>query len=455
MTRQGSKVPNRFLELLRAHPHWASVQSVCQTLHEAGFEAVLAGGSVRDALLGKTPNDFDVATNATPDQIEACFKKTTAVGKQFGVIVVILPGAGETESAVAARPIAIEVATFRGDGNYSDGRRPDSVVFADRQTDAERRDFTVNALFFDPVSNEVIDLVGGLEDLNTRTLRVVGDPRRRFDEDKLRLLRAVRFHAQLGFTIEPATLTAIKDLAPALSVVSRERIRDELDKLLRAPMAIDGLSKLVECGLDKAVFGDWAEILTQGLSAPYWVKVTGREFELDTLRSLLYAPVFAMVAEGRAPKGRVEERLAEWKYGRHYVEGAVWLMTNREHLRVKAADPVATLRSVDDLLGAYELGRAEESQRTLFEREWMTALELYCHEIASRACEVLDLIEGRDSMRDQALARRGLSLGGGFPRAVRSRDVQRLAFRIGRTLEGPELGREIRRLNRYLLLYSI
>lgn len=197
---------------------------VVKRLQTAGFEALWAGGCVRDQLLGNTPKDYDVATNATPDQIRALFghSKTLPLGAAFGVITVIGPrSAGNTE-----------VATFRCDGQYSDGRRPDAVTFGTAEMDAQRRDFTINGLFFDPVSRSVIDYVDGQADLKKHLLRAIGDPSERIAEDKLRMLRAVRFAATLDFKVDPNTMSVISRCAPDINMVSAERIGAELTRML-------------------------------------------------------------------------------------------------------------------------------------------------------------------------------------------------------------------------------
>jgi tRNA nucleotidyltransferase (CCA-adding enzyme) len=226
----------------QTHPHWTTVQSVCETLKKNGHEAWLAGGCVRDALLGRTPQDFDVATSASPDQVENLFEKSVAVGKSFGVIVLPFEG------------FQIEVATFRKDGLYVDGRRPTEVIFSSPEEDASRRDFTVNALFYDLSQDRVVDFVEGLKDLDLKLIRTVGVARDRFEEDQLRLLRAVRFAAQLGFEIEAETLKAVTDLSSKISRVSKERIRDEVLKLLKSQEPVRGLRWMAETGLFRELF---------------------------------------------------------------------------------------------------------------------------------------------------------------------------------------------------------
>src|ERR1700736_6731777 len=211
---------------------------IVQTLRQQGFHAYLVGGCVRDLLLGREPKDFDVATSAMPAQVMSIFPETYAVGAQFGVVLVPSP-VGD-----------VEVATFRSDIGYSDGRHPDEVRFsADPQEDVARRDFTINGMLLDPVSNEVLDFVGGRKDLEAKVVRTIGDPKQRFAEDKLRMLRAIRFAARFGYTIEPATLAAIEDLADEIQLVSRERVRDELTRMLTEGQARRAFLLLDETGL--------------------------------------------------------------------------------------------------------------------------------------------------------------------------------------------------------------
>jgi putative nucleotidyltransferase with HDIG domain len=209
--------------------------AVVQTLRQHGFQAYLAGGCVRDLLLKREPADYDVATNATPAEVMEIFPDTYAVGAQFGVVLVPLP-AEQRESSDKSTPSkaqAVEVATFRSDLGYSDGRRPDEVRFSqDPREDVARRDFTINGMMLDAVSGEVLDFVGGRRDLEAGIVRTIGDPELRFAEDKLRMLRAVRFAARFEYVIEPQTLAAIQRLAHEIQVVSCERVGDELTKML-------------------------------------------------------------------------------------------------------------------------------------------------------------------------------------------------------------------------------
>ena len=218
-----------------ANPKYLAAKNIVEALRHAGHQAFFAGGCVRDLLLGQEPKDYDVATSATPETVLSLFpnKKTLTVGAHFGVVLVCEPGEPDSFST--------EVATFRHDGAYTDGRRPDAVRFStDPREDVLRRDFTINGMLLDPeqynrtgdAAQATLDYVGGREDLAARTIRAIGDPVLRFTEDKLRMLRAVRFAARLGFSIEPATAEAIRQLASQISVVSPERIRDELTLVL-------------------------------------------------------------------------------------------------------------------------------------------------------------------------------------------------------------------------------
>lgn len=231
---------------------------IIRQLQHSGFVAYLAGGCVRYSLLGREPKDYDIATDATPNAVRKVFGKanTLAYGASFGVIGVLPERAAKSGRASQAT----EVATFRSDGDYSDGRRPDSVHFGDPEQDALRRDFTINGLFFDPVNEQVIDFVGGQEDLRRGLLRTIGHPDDRFGEDRLRMLRAIRFAATLGFRIDPKTFQAITCHADAMSVVSEERVGAEMRRVMVSPFVIDGLKRLIETGLSTRVFPELEEI---------------------------------------------------------------------------------------------------------------------------------------------------------------------------------------------------
>jgi len=218
-------------------------EQICSTLRGSGYQAYLVGGCVRDILLGREPADYDVATAATPDRVEEIFPNSLTVGAQFGVVVIIAESSQENN-------LQVEVATFRSDVGYSDGRHPDAVLYTkSTEEDVKRRDFTINGLLLDPRTNEVLDYVGGRDDLQAGIIRAIGQPAARFREDKLRMLRAVRFAARFGFTIEPETFRAIQQLAPEVVQVSAERLRDELTKLLTEGSARRGIELLDETRL--------------------------------------------------------------------------------------------------------------------------------------------------------------------------------------------------------------
>jgi poly(A) polymerase len=218
-------------------------EQICSTLRGSGYQAYLVGGCVRDILLGREPADYDVATDATPDRVEEIFPNSLTVGAQFGVVVVIAESSEENN-------LQVEVATFRSDVGYSDGRHPDAVLYTkSTEEDVKRRDFTINGLLLDPKTNEVLDYVGGRDDLDAGIIRAIGQPEARFREDKLRMLRAVRFAARFGYTIEPEAFRAIQRLAPEVVQVSAERLRDELTKLLTEGSARRGFEWLDETRL--------------------------------------------------------------------------------------------------------------------------------------------------------------------------------------------------------------
>lgn len=214
-------------------------EDICGKLRAAGYQAYFVGGCVRDILLRRPPEDYDVATDADPARVQQLFPHSLAIGAQFGVVL------------VTAGPMQVEVATFRSDIGYTDGRHPDRVVYSKSpEEDAKRRDFTINALLLDPLKNgEVLDFIGGQDDLRAGVIRAIGDPIRRFSEDKLRMIRAVRFASRFGYAIDPATFSAIVRLAPEIRQVSAERIRDELTKILTEGAARRGFELLDEVRL--------------------------------------------------------------------------------------------------------------------------------------------------------------------------------------------------------------
>jgi poly(A) polymerase len=321
----------------------AGAEALCATLRAHGHRALLAGGCVRDLLLNTPAKDFDIATSARPEDVEALFNKTVSIGKAFGVIAVMRPEA------------TYEVTTFRRDGPYLDGRHPSTVSFTDEIEDAKRRDFTVNALFFDPEEQRVLDYVGGQEDMARRVIRTVGDPYARFREDHLRLLRAVRFAARLDYVIEPETMHAIRVLAPDVLTTSAERIRDELLKILTEGAARRGFELLDECGLLEQVLPEIAAM--KGVDQPEVFHPEGDVFVhtlllLDKMENP--TPELALAAllhdVGKPPTQTFEDRIrfnlhekvgAEMaeeicrrlRLSRHTIERVRWLV--EQHMRLR------------------------------------------------------------------------------------------------------------------------
>ena len=215
---------------------------IIRRLNKAGYQALLAGGCVRDMLLNRAAKDYDVATDARPEEVTKLFRRTLRIGAKFGVVIVM-----EGDQRV-------EVATFRTERGYADGRHPDEVAFATAEADAARRDFTINGMFYDPLAGEVLDFVGGREDLERGVVRTIGDPAERFGEDYLRMLRAVRFSTRLGFAIEEGTLRAIKEMAGNITRISGERIAVELEMIFADPERRRAGALLMETGLARAIF---------------------------------------------------------------------------------------------------------------------------------------------------------------------------------------------------------
>lgn len=231
----------------KQHKPGDAASDILRRLRANGYDALFAGGCVRDRLLDQTPKDFDIATSARPEQVAEIFPKARHVGAKFGVVLVRRYG------------YDIEVATFRTDGDYADGRHPENVTFASAEKDARRRDFTINGLFFDPIEGRIIDYVDGQKDLQARILRTIGAPGQRFEEDHLRMLRAVRFAARLGFSVHANTMTAIRHNAAKLVRISPERIWMELAEILAAPTRSVGWVLILESGLRPYLCSEWSD----------------------------------------------------------------------------------------------------------------------------------------------------------------------------------------------------
>jgi poly(A) polymerase len=248
---------------------------IVQTLQNKGYETYLAGGCVRDMLMGKEPKDFDISTSAKPKEIEGIFSKTKAVGKKFGVILVL----GKTEE--------FEVATFRGEEEYKDARRPSKVFWVSSKEDAKRRDFTVNGLFYDPIAKKIIDFVNGQEDIEKKIIKFIGNPDERIKEDNLRILRAVRFKNTLGFKYDKETEKALKKNAKLVQNVSKERIKNELDLILEDRSRAQGILDLSRLGILKYILPEIEKM--KGAKQPPQFHSEGDVFE-HTILSLRKLP---------------------------------------------------------------------------------------------------------------------------------------------------------------------
>jgi poly(A) polymerase len=285
---------------------------VLRRLRSAGHQALFAGGCVRDMLLGRPVTDYDVATDASPSQVRGIFRRVLLVGEKFGVAMVIHHGR------------KVEVATFRSDLSYSDGRRPDGVRFAAPREDALRRDFTINGMFYDPVAREVIDYVGGRGDLAAGVIRTIGKPDERFAEDYLRLVRAVRFAVRLGFDIDPKTAAAVAKFAPRIAAISGERIFDELSKMLSLPSAAEAMRKLSELGLAVHILGGLAcDEKLWAAAVDCVAAVAGRKDLTLTLA--------AMLAE--LPARTVAGMTRRWGAANDLRDALVWLGEHRDDWR--------------------------------------------------------------------------------------------------------------------------
>ena len=318
---------------------------VVRRLREAGHLALWAGGCVRDLLLQHVPEDYDVATNARPERVREVFgpRRTLAIGEAFGVILVKGPrGVGD-----------VEVATFRSEGPYLDGRRPESVVFCTPEEDAHRRDFTINGMFYDPLAEQVFDYVDGQADLQRKVVRAIGDPRARFAEDKLRMLRAVRMTAKFDFTLDPATADAIRERPEDILVVSQERIAQELRKMLVHPRRARAMALAAEVDILRVILPELAaaELAARDESP-------GRDALLRRLE-LLEQPSFELCmavllgdsvralgvgADDRSLPDRVETCTRRLRLSNKEREGILWLVSNRESLSEAAHLPLRRLK---------------------------------------------------------------------------------------------------------------
>lgn len=315
---------------------------VVQRLRGAGHEAVWAGGCVRDLLLGKTPKDYDVATSACPEQVCGLFRRTVEVGMSFGVVRVLGP-----------KGIQVEVATFRNDGHYTDGRRPDHVTFSTAKEDAQRRDFTINGMFFDPISEEVHDYVGGQEDLRRACLRAIGNAHDRFTEDKLRMLRAVRFAARMNFRIDPDTEAALRNMAHQLPVVSEERILSELRLMLTAPTRATAMRLLRQVGLLPVVLPEIAGTLQ--VEQHWQTTLTLLHFWSGEITLGLAFAILVTTRGHKQARHDVEGLFLRLKGTNEDRDHAVWLVENRHALDHAPTARLCTLKRLLARPGANDL----------------------------------------------------------------------------------------------------
>lgn len=337
----------------------AEVLEVCRVLTEAGHQAVTVGGCVRDAILGRVPGDWDVASSAHPDQVIALFPRTIPTGIQHGTVTVMI-GKGE-------RRIGVEVTTYRGEGAYSDARRPDSVTFGvPLDEDLARRDLVINAIAFDPIRKQIHDPFGGRDDLDSRRIRAVGDPVARFTEDGLRIMRAVRFAAALDFAIDPETHAALTVALPSLEKVSRERVHDELVKLLAAVRPSIGLApaidaKVLACVLPEVTAPDlaWIDAVPRGLGNVRLAALLAGTSADPILRRLKFSnedrdQVVRLVKVARAaPDGEPALRRVLAQAGRARGDDVVALWTARGATELASA--ARTILDRGDALASGEL----------------------------------------------------------------------------------------------------
>ncbi len=296
-----------------------SAIEIIQKLRDRRYEAYLVGGCVRDMVMGLEPADYDIATSARPEEIMKLFPRTEAIGAKFGVVLVIHHG----------HPY--EVATFRSDEAYVDGRRPTGVAFTDAKTDVLRRDFTINGLLFDPIGKTILDYVSGQDDINSKIVRAIGDPVRRFDEDKLRILRAIRFGARLGYTIEPETWKAVCAMSPQIHQVSIERIQGEIVRILTEGQAGTGARMLHDSGLLREVLPEvrWNNHLEQSLG------MLGREVESDLAMAVLLHEV---------PVADVEGIMERMKFSRLEINQTLCLVSRIPQFQTVCEMSIAALK---------------------------------------------------------------------------------------------------------------
>jgi poly(A) polymerase len=301
----------------------AMALSVLRRLRRAGYETYFAGGCVRDRLMGNRTHDYDIATSATPDQVRQLFRHVLLVGAQFGVAMVV------------EKQQIVEVVTFRSDSTYSDGRRPDAVSFSSPREDALRRDFTINGMFYDPLSREVIDYVDGQRDLAARVIRTIGLPTERFGEDYLRMIRAVRFAVRFGFVIEADTEKAIRQRARSIERISGERVFDELSKMLSAASAGEALAELDRMGLARHIL---PELFDAGMD---WAGTVDR---VSALAAGKDGTLAMMTLLCDLPARAIRKRLRHWGASNALRDAVLWAHTHRDEWADAADKPLCEFK---------------------------------------------------------------------------------------------------------------
>lgn len=392
-----------------------SAYKIVETLQKKGYEAYWAGGCVRDILLEKRPKDFDIATSAKPEEIESIFAKTIPVGKHFGVILAIEDGHH------------FEIATFRSDSGYSDGRRPDAVIFTSAQQDAFRRDFTINGLFYDPIKDKVLDYVEGQKDLEARLVRFIGEPETRIKEDHLRILRAIRMKNMLDFQYHPETYAALKKHAKLIAKVSGERIRDELNKMIAGKNIRASFEDMEDTGVLEVIMPEMVRL--KGLAQPYKYHQEGDVWE-HAMRSVQSLPEDATmevrwatllhdigkydtfkVAErirydGHASRSRdiARDILKRLNFPKKMIDNVAWIVEHHMAMVPLVEMPLARRRhwflnpafpSLLEVFRADAMGTVP-GDLTLYNQ----IIELYKHDMKTMPVRPKQLIDGRDVMAE-------------------------------------------------------
>ena len=357
--------------------------TIVERLQKEGYKAYFAGGSVRDMLLGLEPKDYDIVTTATPDEIEGLLPKTIPVGKKFGVMLAVENGHH------------FEIATFRSDAGYSDGRRPDYVTFTDPKEDAMRRDFTINGMFYDPIADEVLDYVEGKKYLRSRVIHFIGNPEERIKEDHLRILRAVRFAHQIAGQYHPETYAAVKKYAHLITDVSKERIRDELNKILLSPTRANALEDLQDLGILQHVLPEVE--LMKGIAQPLMYHKEGSVWShaLKAIRSLGKKPSLNLVWAtllhdvGKPQTFSIEERI---RYDGHAEKSAEIARSILERLAFQKKDREKIIWMIEHhmmLFNVFEMSEAKQ-RKWVLDPWWRSLMALHKADASGTVPKELD-----------------------------------------------------------------